>query len=215
MEALNARTRLPKYVVFILDRDFLIHADKTEAGAPESYQYILEWCVEKAESIIRRRKAELFDRKPGALLHNAPDFIWLKMLKRPFIDKLGSMKLTTMRNKFNNILEKVLFHRKSYINNYILSIEVDQEEFLPGGMLTNHGKQRYWSEINSCLQKFERNEINLKPKAGNSTKKKKLPTPPRKFVFPRREILKHRTDRHRSRSPISKARNSEYRFLCN
>ena len=57
------------------------------------------------------------------------------MLKRPG----NHDKFSNMRGYFNNALEGILFERKSYIQNYILSIEVDQEEFVYAGYLSNTG----------------------------------------------------------------------------
>ena len=106
-----------------------------------------------------------------------PEFIWIKILKRPQCTNLD--KVFNMRRKFNSILENTLYNRKGYISHYILSIEVEQNEILPTGALSNDGKHRFWREVDSCIQKFKSRKINLKPKSNKKHNKKdlKLPTP--------------------------------------
>ena len=164
----------------VLDRNFIRHADPSDLGAPHTYPKILQWLLGKIETVIRRRKTKLIQRKPGALLqNNSTDIIWIKMLKRPKSDEKFD-KNFSMHGKFNSALESVLYQHKGYISNYILSIEVDSEEFLPNGELSNDGKHRYWHEVDSCMDKFERSVINLKPKNSNKKEehRKKLPQPP-------------------------------------
>ena len=164
----------------MLDQNFIEHVDTSPQGSPGLYGDLLEWLLVKCENAIRCRKTELFDKKPGALIPRTLEFIWIKMLKRP--EKSGSNvfdKCFHMMSNFNTALESLLFKKKSYITQYILSIEVDQEEFLYGGYLTNTGKRRLWHEIDSCIKKFERREINLKPKNVKKKKdSKKLPKLP-------------------------------------
>ena len=173
IEALNARIKLPKYIILIWDRDFIEHADVVEhiAGAPHTYPMIIEWIISKMENVIHHRKTELIDKKPGAIMLNSPEFIWVKMLKR--LKAYAEHKLFSLRGKFNNALENTLLNRKGRIPSYILSIEVDQEEFLPNGDLTSSGKRKFWQEIDSCINKFKRREINLKPKQNKKEECKK------------------------------------------
>ena len=110
-------------------------------------------------------------------MQGSPEFIWIKMLKRPCIAK--NDKNFALQGKFNNTLESVLVARKtSCIPAFIMSIEVDQEEFLPNGELTSTGKCKNWQEIDSYIQKFERNEINLKPKQSKKDGKKRKSAKP-------------------------------------
>ena len=70
-------------------------------------------------------------------------------------------------NRFNNALEAVL--ARTHPTQYILSIKVDDNEFYPTGELTGDGKVSFWSEVDICLKRFDRNEINLKPRAIKGT----------------------------------------------
>ena len=170
VEALNARIKLPKFVLFIYDMDFIKELDSSRDGVPQTYDKLVTWILTKAETSVRRRKTELFDKKPGAIIPGSPEFIWVKILRRP--QDVVPEKLYNMRNKFNNILEAVLFQKKGYVKHYILSIEVDSDEFIHSGFLSNDGKNKFRREVNSYIEKFERREINLKPK-GNSKKSDK------------------------------------------
>ena len=84
------------------------------------------------------------------------------MLKRPY-DGQHFDGILALRNQFNSALEHVLSNRK--IQHYILSIKVDKNEFYPTGALTSTGEKIFWSEVDECLRKFDRDEINLKPKS--------------------------------------------------
>ena len=198
VEALNARIKLRKYVIFVLDFNFIEHLENPgDDNSMHDYLVkLLNWLVTKSEMMIRRRKTELFDKKPGALSPGSPEFIWLKMLKRPgYHDKWD--KIFQHRSTFNCALECMLFNKKGYISNFILSIEVDSEEFLHGGFLSSSGKQRFWKELDLCIQKFEHREINLKPKnnskklQGKSTRRM-LPKPPHVNTFKEQTSKKRR-----------------------
>ena len=131
---------------------------------------LLNGLFSRMENATHRRKTELIERKPGAILADAPEFILVKMLKQP---KSSANRLSLLCGKFNNTFENMLFTRKGRIPSYILSIQVDQEGFFPNGELTNTGKHKFWQEIDSCIKKFKRREINLKPKHNKKDDRKK------------------------------------------
>ena len=140
---------------------------------------------------------DLFDRKPAALGLEASKVIWTKMLKRPYTD--GRQKFDqvfALRNQFNNMLDSVLSNSKT--QHYVLSIKVDPEEFYPNGELTLAGQHILWKEIDTCLKKFNCEEINLKPKAVRRNSKD-------------RNIISHRhTKHHRSHSPSTFTKKIKY-----
>ena len=62
-EALNAQSKLPHYVIFILDQNFIEHIDPLSEGNPDLYPELLEWLVATCEKAVRRCRTELFDKK--------------------------------------------------------------------------------------------------------------------------------------------------------
>ena len=108
------------------------------------------------------------------------------MVKRPDASEQWKKNIFEKRSTFNRALESALYKKKGYINNFILSIEVELNDFLHGGYLSGPGKQKFWHELDPCIQKFECREINLKPKNNgkkDKSSRKTLPKPPRLNSF--------------------------------
>ena len=49
------------------------------------------------------------------------------------------------------------------IEQYMLSIKVDEQDFFKTGDLTSGGEFSFWREIDDCIKKFDQDEINLHP----------------------------------------------------
>ena len=192
IEGLNNRHRLPRLVVFIMDRDFISHINYFSFRVTEVMETVFHWLAREVNKLIRRRKADLFDIKPGAILLDQTKIVWVKMIKRPYMDPQFQKFDSTfaLRNKFNNAIKTVLADLKPI--NYILNIKVDERDFYPTGGLTEQGQRSFWREIDECLSLFDQDKINLKLKAlketplvsnyNNSKNQnlKKLPSPPPK-----------------------------------
>ena len=54
IEALNARVRLPRYIIFILDLNFIEHVDDSIEGDPAMYPKLISWLVNQVETTVRR-----------------------------------------------------------------------------------------------------------------------------------------------------------------
>ena len=187
IQGLNARPRLPKYLVFIPDRDLIDSIGYYGYGVTDVYVSCMFWLISQIDKCVKCRRAGLFDRKPGALSLDSPKVIWIKMLKRPYNGRQQFDQVMALRNRFNNALEEALAqYTKS--QHYILSIKVDEDDFYRNGELTEEGKRDFWREVDSCLKRFDREEINLKPRAASSkpdydnnksgSLRRKMPTPP-------------------------------------
>ena len=147
IEALNDRKRLPRYIMVIFDKDLLI-AIKRETSKFNTGIVIsatIHYIVQQSNILIERRKIDLFDRKPGALLPVDPTFIWIRMLKHP--QGGFNQEVTALRGKFNSILEERLFNGKDD-KHCIMSIDIHQEDFDLIGNLSSNGKHDFWHEIN-------------------------------------------------------------------
>ena len=188
VEGLNARIKLPRFMVIVQDTDIITFAQYHETEhsineAMETMEKLLDWLLKQLEINIECRKTDLFYKKPGALvdLTGVPKIVWVHMLKQPS-SKTEFSHIISLQGKFNNILEDLLGRATSKLSNFILSIEVDQKEFDISGNLLETGKKYFWRELDSCLKKFDHHEINLKPRPPKARKKdikRKLLTPPR------------------------------------
>ena len=129
---------------------------------------------------------QLVKKKPGALSLDSPKFIWVKVLKRPYNGMQEFNHIMALCNRFNNALESTLAATKKF-NHYVLSVKVEDQDFYPAGDLTSAGETNFWHEIDTCIRRFDRDEINLNPRhrassatprRDSDTQHRKVPTPP-------------------------------------
>ena len=77
--------------------------------------------------------------------------------------RAASFKLFDLRTKFNGILEdRILDGNKD--NHYVMSIEVNPNDFDCTGYLTKDGKNTFWREVLKAFMKFDTNQISLRPR---------------------------------------------------
>ena len=86
-----------------------------------------------------------------------------------------------LRGKFNSILEECICDGRTDAH-YIMSINVRAQEYHHSGDLTSIGREEFWKEVNRAMQKFDNDEISLRPRkqmvaVKSSTGARKLPTP--------------------------------------
>ena len=79
------------------------------------------------------------------------------------------------RSRMITSMESALAKLDSRVNNFVLSIDA-KDHFDVTGNLNSDGKEVFWEEINACMQKFELNKINLKPKLKEKTRKQQRET---------------------------------------
>ena len=81
LEGINTRQRLPQYVVFILDKDFISISNYFGFGASRVMSTVFRWLVRQVNMIIKCRRIDLFNKKLGALSLNSTKIVWVKMIK--------------------------------------------------------------------------------------------------------------------------------------
>ena len=167
IEGMNSRKRLPKYIVLLMDKDFIINNNYYNYGASQVIESSLHWLAKQIHIKLRQRKLDLFDKKPGTLLIEDTKVIWVKMIKRPYGCMQEFDRIFALRNCFNNALENVL----SVVTpqNYLLSIKVEESDFHINGELSEVGQANFWKEIDNCLKLFDLDKINLKPKSSKES----------------------------------------------
>ena len=161
-EGMNKRLRLPKFIIIIMDKDIVHLVKNAEQGSYEMLRKCLVWLVKQVSTLIQRKRIDLFDKKPGSLAKDSPKVVWVKMLRRP--EDENFKEINALRGRFNKILEECLFE-SNYTEHYILTINAEPADFTPIGSLNGIGKIAYWKEIDLCMKRFDRGEINLKPRA--------------------------------------------------
>ena len=78
--------RLPKYLVVILDKDLFQDIELSDLNEVKSTRNLLlslvEWISRQINTIIRRKRADIFDKCPGALSGLSTKIIFVRMLRR-------------------------------------------------------------------------------------------------------------------------------------
>ena len=207
VQALNEFQRIPKYILVIPDKDMLVNLPHS-TGISIIIGAMLHYVVKQIDILIEQRHLELTTLKPGALVSSEhPKIIWVRMLKRPKQLTSGTFSL---RGKFNAILEERLLDGNCD-NHFIMSIDVDAQDFDLSGYLTSAGKSTFWREVDRAMRRFDMGDIKLRPRQykkpdlsnhsmGNmqpsrTIPSRKLPTPP-----PIKRKLKKSRSRLRSRN---------------
>ena len=81
---LNTRERLPRLVVLIIDKDIIedvgIDSNRPSDELPAS----IGWLFKQIEIVIKRKRMEIVEKKPGAVYSNDQKIMIVDMLCRPF-----------------------------------------------------------------------------------------------------------------------------------
>ena len=77
VNALNEHDRLPKFILVMLDKDLLMDLDVFLPTVIADMKQTTNWLVRQIDMIIRRKKAELLDKKPGAVYTGDPRVIFV------------------------------------------------------------------------------------------------------------------------------------------
>ena len=144
------------------DKDLLI-GQQTKTGISVIIGCILHHIIKQMDMYVARRKTDLLYKCPGAVIDDEyPKLIWIRMMKRPKNLNTKFDNLFAMRSKFNSILEERLLDGKAE-NHFIMSIEVDLNQFNISGGLTSSGMTHFWEEVNLGIKRFDEDEITLRP----------------------------------------------------
>ena len=84
--------------------------------------------------------------------------VWVRMTKRP--QNLVGGCIFSFRGRFNSILEERLLDRNAE-NHFIMSIEVEPNDFDIGGNFMSPGAATFWREVSKAVQKLDAGEITL------------------------------------------------------
>ena len=165
INAINERACLPRYIVFILDKDIL---EEINVWAPEAAMYkalssTLNWIMRQVSIITRRWKMEITERNPGAVFGSDPKVIFTKMLRRAeYYPKESRLeKLNTARPRFTDCVNEAA----AKYDYHIINITVCNlpEYYDLKDKLSVKGKQTFWQEMDHLMELFDRNEIQLLP----------------------------------------------------
>ena len=164
IKAVNVNNGLPCYLIIVLDSDILFEMSTFEFGAHKELLMYINWVTKQIDIIIRRKKLQLLNKKPGAILDSEPTTIYVNMVKHieHYPEQSKMAKMCTLCGKFNDLLNNSAAKK----NNRILSIRSlnSHQNFDARGSLSRAGKDAFWWELDDLIQKFESNKVKLLPR---------------------------------------------------
>ena len=180
--ALNQVHGLPHFLVIMPDKDILSAMNVFDEDIEPVLREYVNWMVRQISILVRRKKAELLDKKPGAIYAGDPVIIFTRMIRRPAnLGRAKTQKVYFLRAKFSDALNDAV----ARIDQHILTINScnSTEHFDQWGNLTIKGKKAIWYEINDLLERFDKNEVKLLPAPNLKQKKHKHHHHQRHAVF--------------------------------
>ena len=167
MDCVNERNaHLPKYLLVIIDWDIVNDLDLTDLDSLKMIPILVNWFTRQISVILRRKRVDLLERKPGAVYSNTK-VIYVRMLKR--IGQFGDniMAVNSLRAKFNNALNDAA----AKLDQYILTVNSCNlyEHFDHKGGLSEIGQKMFFEEIDDLIHRFEFNRVKLLPTPKNPT----------------------------------------------
>ena len=112
---------------------------------------VTTWLVKQISNVIRRKRIDLYEKKPGAVAGYHTKIIYVKMIHRVgnIHDSSALGMACALRPKFNDSLNDAV----AKMNEYILTINTvcHFEDFDHLGHLTKRGKAGFWAELDDLI----------------------------------------------------------------
>ena len=163
IEALNDRERLPRYIIFILDKEIIEDVNIFNFRASKAINTNVNWLIRQANMMVRRKRLQILEKKPGAVYSGDPKIIFTTMMKRATLYQRGSKMeaVCSLRSKFNDIVSSVTAKH----DNHLLQIRscISPDHFDQFGNLSSKGKFEFWYEMDQLIQRFDTHKIKLLP----------------------------------------------------
>ena len=161
VDAVNKYQSMPRFLVFVIDWDFVKYIDFYGYGVSKMIGTMLEWLIENLNNEIVWKKENMKSKRAGSVTALEPKMIFVKMIERPG----SSTEINKAREKFNTVLEETLYKTKKM---YIMDIEsmegkLDRKFFDLNSNLNHEGRLKYWSIFDELLRSFDLQAIKLKP----------------------------------------------------
>ena len=149
-------TKLPTYVIFVLDKDLLNALDFCDFGLNRMLKGAIQWYVDQINKLFETRWIDLRKVCLGAVNSTTkPKFLWIKMLERPGFCQTFGKNILSLGWKFNNILSETL---KNEQNSEIISISIDKSDYAISGDLTSSGHYNFWKQLLDCFKAIDMSE---------------------------------------------------------
>ena len=175
IKALNDATKLPKWVIIVPDGDVLKYIARglIPGGAKRVSAGSLKWIITQMNRALEAKKENMFKKKPGSIVAEHPKIIWIEMFNRTN----GYNKILALRSKYNESLHEEI---RKFVNIHIMSVNkamMDVNLYDRFNNLNGFGRIRFWCEVNSVLESFDKGEVRLRPFIRNQKRKQNFQQP--------------------------------------
>ena len=155
IEALNENEHLPKFIIFMPDKDLISDLKSFDYGATKNLENITNWLMRQCDITIQRKRLQMSEKKPGAIWGNSPTIIYMTMVHRIERFPHGSRMagFCSIRPKFNDIINECASrngHKVLHISTCNTFNNFDRM-----GNLTPQGKSSLWHEIDDAIERYE------------------------------------------------------------
>ena len=154
----------------VIDGDLVVDIEKMQLPTSQVKTVtftLVRWLVWQINTIIRRKRVALLEKKPGSVLGCATKMVFMRMLRRVGKYQEGSHidKIDSLRAGFNDALNDVV----AKIGHYMLTINScnSYEHYDRAGKLSISGKTNFWCELDELIDRFDANRIKLLPAPKN------------------------------------------------
>ena len=163
VEALN-EDLLPRFLIIVIDKDIFQDISIIDFGVAQNISAILNWLTRQVDIVVRWKKFQLVNTKPGAIISDAyPTVIYVDMMKQIGIPKNSRiLTICDLCFKFNSLLHEAVDRQGAHV----LSIRSCHlpDHFDTAGNLTNAGKIEFWHEMDELLKMYDSGKIKLLPR---------------------------------------------------
>ena len=155
----------------IIDRDLLADLDLSGTTEIDSLVKMIpdlvRWLVHQVQLVLRRKRIDLLEKKPGAVTGCPTTTIFVKILRRigHFNEKSRMAKICALRAKFNDALNDAV----AKVDQRILTINSCNmyEDFERDGNFSRKGRIAFRQELDNLIERFDMNKIKLLPNPKN------------------------------------------------
>ena len=81
IDALNRRDQLPHFLIFAMDSDLFQDVDLYSDDTIQMNSAAVQWVVWQTAMLIRRKRTDLLDKKPGTVYTGDPITIFVRMIR--------------------------------------------------------------------------------------------------------------------------------------
>ena len=155
IKGLNETAKLPRFIIIIPENDILKSVNYFGFGISVLVGRCLNWLVTQIDRAVEARREKVKKIRPGAVFHNEPKYVWLKVFDCPSIQH----PMFTVREKYNAILEEIL---ASKCNHFIINVNKAMSNptfFMPNGLITAHAQEAFWQELDNQIELFDLHKL--------------------------------------------------------